>query len=142
MTDFYELLSDYQRLNQLLRERSIIFDPQPGNRFAYRGQLYAAVAVEDGCLALVDDLCGIPIAQDRVLCVDQWETEPDCFFMPNVEQLIEIIFDQTTIYPSMTPGIRTGQDVWRVSHTNATPVIAATLEEALLKLTMDILLKE
>ncbi len=142
MTDFYDLLSQYQRLNQLRRERSIVFDPQPGNRFAYRGQLYAAVAVEGDCLALVDDLCGIPIIQDRVLCVDQWEEESDCFFIPGIEQLIAIIFDQTTIYPSMTPGIRTGQDVWRVSHSNATPVIAATIEEALLKLTIDILLKE
>jgi len=142
MTDFYDLLSNYRLLNQLRRDQSIIFDPQPGNRFAYLGQIYAAVAIEGDCLALVDDLCGIPLAMDQVLCVDQWEEETDCFFIPNIEQLIEIIFDQTTIYPSMTPGIRSGQNVWRVSHSNAKPIINTTLEEALLKLTIDILQKK
>lgn len=142
MTESYENLSLFKRLNELCLARGIVLDPEPGSRISFRGHPYVAAAAQDDALALLDDLCAIPLDPDRIVVVNAWENDPNCFFLPSLEQLLEIIYQRSSLYPIMTPGFKETRPVWQVSHPGAPPLVSKKLETGLLELAIRILEKE
>ena len=139
MTETLDLLPKYQRLYFLLKERGIDWDPETGEAVYYRGQAYIICAVRDNTLALLDDLADIPLTEEALLYVENWETDPTLIWIPRLEGLLRVIWERTSLHPIMTPGIEAARRVWQVLHPACDPIIARSLQEALLELAIRVL---
>lgn len=139
MNESYERLAQYQRLQQLCRIRNIAWDFEPGDRMAFQGHEYIVAFVDCERLILFDDLTGLAPEPDRYIIVSDWENDPSCFFVPRMDQLLQIIEKITLVFPIMTPGVKETQSVWQVSHPNSPPIISSSLDTGLLELLIRIL---
>lgn len=139
MTAFYENLPLFKHLYDLCRRRGLRFDPETGDRFSFCGRESIVAAALGNSLALVDDLCPIPLDAARIVYVHEWESNPDCFPLPRLEQLLEIIRSRSSLYPILTPGVKETRSVWQVSHPNAPPIVNSDLERGLLELAIRVL---
>ncbi|MBN2327787.1 MAG: hypothetical protein JXR73_11595 [Candidatus Omnitrophica bacterium] len=137
--NFYESLSYYNRFNQLCRERGAPLDVEAGDRLVYQGRAYIVAAAQGDALALVDDLTGIPLEPTQILYVHEWEADESCFFLPRIEQMLEVIHRQTGLDPMMTPGVKETKPVWQLSHPAAPPIVSDSLERGLLELAIRVL---
>jgi hypothetical protein len=139
MTDLYELLPKYQRLNSLCKQHRIVLDPEFGSQMFYQGQSYIVAAARGSALALIDEIVSIPIDPTEVIYVDDWENDPACVFLPDLEEFLRILRDATSIFPTITPGVRATREAWQVQHPSADPVVCPSLREALLEISLSVL---
>lgn len=139
MTEIYETTIHYQQFYELCRKQGISLDPEPGDRMLYQGQAFIVAAVEGDRLALVNDLTGVGLESSEVIAVQEWRDEMSCLLLPRIEQILELIKKQTSLYPMMTPGVKETKSVWQVSHPNSPPVVSSSLAMGLLALAIQIL---
>ncbi len=139
MNESYERLTQYQRLNLLCRSRIIAWDIEPGDRMAFQGHEYIVAFIDNKRLILFDDLTGSAPDPDRYIIVSDWESDSSCFYLPRMDQLLQMIEKITSVFPVMTPGVKETQSVWQVSHPNSSPIVSYSLNTGLLELLIRIL---
>ncbi len=139
VTEIIELHPKIQEFNRRCAEREIRLAPEYGDRAVYQGHIYFVAAVSGDTLALLDDLAGAPLCDERIVYAEGWENDPACLFLPSLENLLLIVRQLSSVYPSMTPGVQDGREMWRVLHTGAPPFVTETLLEALLDLAIHLL---
>lgn len=139
MTDLYELLPKYVRLKDLCIRHQIVLDPEYGSSMSFQGHTYIVAAARGSALALIDEIASIPIDPAEVIYVDDWENDPACVFLPDLEEMLRILRDATTVFPTITPGVRATREAWQVQHPNADPVVSPSLRQALLEISISVL---
>lgn len=137
--DIYELIPKLERLKILCAQHQITLDPETGQRMFYQGQIFTILSAQGNRLALTDDLPKIPFDASHVFYVEDWEEEESCYFLPRVEDLLQIIRDRTTLFPSMTPGVKITREVWQVRHGSGATVVSGSLLEGLLDMAIELL---
>ncbi len=130
--ELYELIPKLKTLKALCGEKGIALDPEPGSRMLYQGQVYYVIAAKSNAVVLIDDFPSVPLDPNRTITIDDWEREENCLFVPSVEDLLHLIREATTLFPSMTPGVKKTREVWQVRHTEGTTVVTGSLREGLL----------
>jgi len=135
--ELYELIPKLESLHALCHERGITLDPEPGSRMLYKGQVYYVIAAKGNALVLVDDFPSIPFDMNRVITIENWEEQENCLFVPSVEDLLHLIREATSLFPSMTPGVKKTREVWQVRHTEGSTVVTGSLREGLLDIAIE-----
>lgn len=139
MTDFYEILPLCNQLDQLARQRGIALEATPGNRMCFEGQLYRVLFERGNAVALVDDLASLPVDPSAMLYIEDWQEHPHCVSIPSVEDLLYLIRETTSLFPTLTPGVQATREVWQIQHPSIDPIVDAPLLQALLQAALRIL---
>lgn len=142
MTEAYELIPKYRRLKDLSRFHQRMLEPEFGERVVYQGQTYLVLGIRHNQLMLLDEYAAMPFDPNHLVYVDDWQNEDELIPLPNVTELLYIIQDLSTLFPAMTPGVESTREVWQIRHPNCDPVVARTLQEALLDMTIQLLEQE
>ncbi|MGI6456641.1 MAG: hypothetical protein ACOX5R_13630 [bacterium] len=134
--NLYELIPKLERLKLLCSEHGITLDPECGHQVFYQGQVFHVLSAHGNHLALLDTLPAIPLDLNQIVYVEDWIQESSCLFIPRVEDVLQIIHDKTTLFPSMTPGIKATREVWQIRHPNGTTIVSGALLEGLIDLAL------
>lgn len=133
MTESHELTVLFQQLQSLCRKNNIPLDPDYGSEMLCHGLPCVVIAVKDGAIAVVEEMTSMPVDPSEVTYIDEWEQNPACIFMPSVEELLYMMRMQTTLFPTLTPGVQSTREVWQLQHPRIEPVVASSLREVLVR---------
>jgi len=139
MAEFYDILPLYQRFHQLCKKRGILLDPELGDHLSFQGKTNFVAASRGDTLVLIDEMVQIPLDDQLLIYLENWEENPACFLIPRFDWLLQIIYQHTSLFPTMTPGVRSSQNVWQVVHPSAPPIVGTSLEQCVLELGIRIL---
>ncbi len=139
MSDIYELLPGYQKLAQQCSALGIELEPEPGELALYQGQSHRVIGEYGGQLVMLATPVLPPIDAESLVRVDGWAENSEFVYMPGVSSLIEMVRSVSSMFPTITPGVQTTREVWQIKHPDIEPVVANSLEEALLQSAIQIL---
>ncbi|MBZ0254656.1 hypothetical protein K8I31_01250 [bacterium] len=132
MSELYELLPIYQKLAQLCSALGVELDPETGERVLLNGQLHRIFCEDDAALLVAASPLLPPVNENTVVSVPNWMNNANCTYMPGVSSLIELMRTVSSMFPTITPGVKSTREVWQVKHPDIEPVVANSLEESLL----------
>ncbi|MEW6234676.1 MAG: hypothetical protein AB1656_04755 [Candidatus Omnitrophota bacterium] len=130
----YELLPKYQRLKTLSQQRGIPIEPDFGDWICYRGQIGLVLGYYEDALALADEYADIPLLEKDAILIKNWRDDPHLILLPSIEDLLKIIQEYSHYSPTLTPEAAPDRIGWRAVHPKASPILSASLLEALLDL--------
>ncbi|MDP8242937.1 MAG: hypothetical protein P9L94_02565 [Candidatus Hinthialibacter antarcticus] len=139
MSEIYELLPGYQKLAQQCSAVGVELEPEPGGLVLYHGQPHRIIGEDAGALLIVATPVLPPIDQNTITTVPGWMNDPLCVYMPGVACLIDSVRSISSMFPTITPGVKSTREVWQVKHPDIEPVVANSLEESLLQAVIQIL---
>jgi len=135
----YELLPKFQRLHTLRQQRNLPIEPDFGDWVYYRGQIALVLASQEDALALADEYAEIPLLEKDAVLIKNWRNDPDLILLPSIEDLLNIIQQISHYSPTLTPEAAPDRIGWRAVHPKVSPILSASLLEALLELANQIL---
>ena len=133
----------FAELARLCHAKGYTLELEAGCAVMYEGLLYQLLAVEREKAALVDGMAEIPFRDEDVCYVEKWRDDPEFIPCPGVETLLRLIWEITSLYPTLVPGIDAGKEAWRVQHpAHADSFIYPSPQEALVELAIALLQKQ
>jgi hypothetical protein len=142
MINHHDLLDKYQALSRSCLQVGMDIDLEFGDQVSYQGKRYVVAAARGDRVALVDDYMSVPLNEEAIIYVTNWLDDPACVYLPSIEQLLEIIHERTNLYPTLVSGIKEIREVWQITHPNSQPIVAESLEEGLLELSIRVIENE
>lgn len=140
MSELLERLDQYKKLKSLCNQQDIVIPTEPGCQAVYAGQIFSVIAIHPNQLAIIGEFVSIPVQEDAITHITNWQNDEELVIIPNTDMLLQIIFDATGFFPTLVPGVEEAREVWKVQHPTAEqPYIFKTPTAALLELALNLL---
>lgn len=137
-----ELLPKYRALCQTLAGRDEGFDIEAGSLIWHEGRLLRTLGSNGERVSAIDATMPPPYQPEDIITIENANDVEHCVYMPSIRELLDCLREQTGHFPALTPGVQTTREVWQAKHPDCEPVVASSLEEALVDLALQLLAAE
>jgi hypothetical protein len=138
MANITDSFLDYLLFKQMALDYGLDIEPEMGDIVLWKGQRHIVINAKDGHLLVIDDTFAPKVEQD-VIIIEKWAGNEQCILIPSVEFLVDTIVTITGNYPTLTPGIRMGKDVWQIKQHQEATLVEEGLPQSLLKMAIQIM---